>query len=207
VEFTFTPRRGGTQWIEAEAVWPDGRRVFAVKEFKSTAPQTARVDDAFPDGAQPHAGAVQWTTDSPTPHSGAKAHTTAATAGEIREHGFDHASEPLEVGEADVLFAYVWLDPQNPPREVMLAWNDGSWEHRAYWGANLLAYGVDGSAGRKRIGELPKAGEWVRLDVTAREVGLGGRKVRGMSFSAVGGRAVWDLSGTRSPHQAGSWLD
>ncbi len=28
-EFTFTPRAGGDHWVEAEAQWPDGRRVFA----------------------------------------------------------------------------------------------------------------------------------------------------------------------------------
>ena len=32
-EFTFTPRNTGNHWIEAEAQWPDGRRVFSVVEF------------------------------------------------------------------------------------------------------------------------------------------------------------------------------
>jgi len=31
--FTFVPGKGGPEWIEAEAQWPDGRRVFAVKNF------------------------------------------------------------------------------------------------------------------------------------------------------------------------------
>jgi hypothetical protein len=31
-DYSFTPQ-AGPQWIEAEAVWPDGRRVFAVTEF------------------------------------------------------------------------------------------------------------------------------------------------------------------------------
>lgn len=29
-DFTFTPRNTGEHWFEAEAQWPDGRRVFAV---------------------------------------------------------------------------------------------------------------------------------------------------------------------------------
>jgi hypothetical protein len=37
---------------------------------------------------------------------------------------------------------------------------DGSWEHRAYWGANLIEYGVDGTAGQRYMGLLPAAGEW-----------------------------------------------
>ena len=32
-QLTFVPGKEGPQWIEAEAQWPDGRRVFAVKNF------------------------------------------------------------------------------------------------------------------------------------------------------------------------------
>ncbi|MES2696929.1 MAG: glycoside hydrolase family 9 protein [Verrucomicrobiota bacterium] len=32
-EFVFTPQKAGAQWIEAEAQWPDGRRVVAVAQF------------------------------------------------------------------------------------------------------------------------------------------------------------------------------
>jgi hypothetical protein len=34
-DYTFTPRQAGAQWIEAEAVWPDGRRTFATVEFEA----------------------------------------------------------------------------------------------------------------------------------------------------------------------------
>ena len=34
--FTFTPSEAGASWIEAEAQWPDGRRVFGVLEFEVT---------------------------------------------------------------------------------------------------------------------------------------------------------------------------
>jgi hypothetical protein len=33
--FTFTPVSNGTQWVEAEASWPDGRRVFVVQNFNA----------------------------------------------------------------------------------------------------------------------------------------------------------------------------
>src|SRR5204863_3977435 len=32
-QLTFVTGKEGPQWIEAEAQWPDGRRVFAVKNF------------------------------------------------------------------------------------------------------------------------------------------------------------------------------
>lgn len=36
-EFTFRPESVGNGWVEAEAVWPDGRRVFAVTNFSASA--------------------------------------------------------------------------------------------------------------------------------------------------------------------------
>ena len=54
----------------------------------------------------------------------------------------------------------------------MLQWNDGNWEHRAYWGGNQIDWGQDGSASRKHRGDLPAAGQWVRLEVPAADVGL-----------------------------------
>lgn len=34
-EFAFTPREAGEQWVEVEAHWPDGRRLFVVKKFSA----------------------------------------------------------------------------------------------------------------------------------------------------------------------------
>ena len=34
-EFSFTPRQPGEQWVEVEAQWPDGRRVFAATTFSA----------------------------------------------------------------------------------------------------------------------------------------------------------------------------
>ena len=75
-------------------------------------------------------------------------------------------------------------------------WHDGtSWEHRAYWGANLITYGRDGSAGRFAAGPLPATGKWIRLSVPARAVGLEGATVSGLGFSLIDGRATWDAAG------------
>ena len=68
----------------------------------------------------------------------------------MHQHLFSNATTKMQVGTGDDLFAYVYLDPANPPTEVMLQWNDGTWEHRAYWGSNqLTAWGVDGTASRR----------------------------------------------------------
>ena len=98
----------------------------------------------------------------------------------------------------DILYTYVYLDPANLPTEVMLEFNDGYWEHRAYWGANNINNGVAGTASRRTVGTLPAAGQWVKLEVSASQLGLEGTIVRGVSFSLFGGRASFDAMGKRT---------
>jgi hypothetical protein len=199
--FTFSPKNNGTQWVEAEAQLPDGRRVFATASLNANSPNIVWVDDALPAGAVPGTeggDSWDWITSSPAPKSGLKAHQSAAAPG-MHQHFFDHATATLQVGAGDVLYAWVYLDPANMPSTVMLHWNDGSWEHRAYWGANNLNYGTNGTASRRYMGALPAAGQWVRLEVPASQVGLEGKTLKGMSFSLFGGRAIWDAAGRLSP--------
>ena len=95
------------------------------------------VEDAVPSGAtmgSDGGDGWNWVSSNPTPYSGALAHQSALAGGE-HQHYFYGATATLAVGVGDTLFAYVYLDPANPPSEVMLQWNDGSWEHRAYWGS------------------------------------------------------------------------
>src|SRR5688500_2892670 len=80
----------------------------------------------------------------------------------------------------------------------MLQWNDGAWDHRAYWGADRILYGVNGTESRKPIGALPELGRWVRLEVPAIAVGLEGKTIRGMAFTLYGGRAAWDVTGVNT---------
>ncbi|HVS50729.1 MAG TPA: S8 family peptidase [Opitutaceae bacterium] len=167
-----------------------------------TNPDTIWCDDAIPAGAWTVASggdAWTWVTSDPTPFSGAKAHQSAIASG-YHDHTFVEASATLAVGTGDTLFAYIYVDPANPPSEIMLSWNDGSsWEHRAYWGANLVTDGTDGTASRHPMGALPAVGQWVRLEIPASAVALEGVHATGMSFSLVGGRATWDATGKRAP--------
>jgi len=114
----------------------------------------------------------------------------------MHQHFFQGATEPLIATEGEVLYAYVFLDPSQMPSEVMLQWNNnGSWEHRCYWGSNSIGWGIDGTASRRFMGPLPPAGQWVRLEVPVELVGLTGRKIRGMAFTLFNGRATWDRAG------------
>jgi RHS repeat-associated protein len=118
--------------------------------------------------------------------------------GVIHQHFFFGATETLPVAAGDKLVSYVYLNPANPPTQIMLQWHatDGSgWEHRAYWGANQIPWGTDGTESRRYQGPLPATGQWVRLEVDAASVGLEGRTISGIAYSQVGGQADWDHSG------------
>lgn len=198
--FTFTPQSNGDQWVEAEAQWPDGRRVFATVNFTANSPNVVWVEDAIPAGGAPGSNggdSWNWISSNPAPYSGTSAHQSALAAG-LHEHWFDNATATLDIGVGDTLYAYVYLDPANPPSEIMLGWNNGNWEHRAYWGANQITYGINGTDSRRHMGPLPAAGQWVRLEVPASQVGLEGSTLKGMDFSAFGGRVTWDKAGKTS---------
>ncbi|MEW6304923.1 MAG: Ig-like domain-containing protein [Verrucomicrobiota bacterium] len=161
-----------------------------------TAVATVWIDDVLPTGATPGAsGGDAWTwVNDPAPYSGASAHQSAALPG-LHQHYFSGATATLAVNPGDTLFAYVYLDPANPPTEIMLQWNDGSWEHRAYWGANNIDWGINGTASRRFMGALPPPGQWTRLEVPASAVGLESRTLNGMAFTLYDGRATWDFVG------------
>lgn len=157
---------------------------------------TVWIDDALPQGATPHGEGEtwHWVDANPAPFMGGAAHQSKMTSG-FHKHYFDGATTKLRINPGDILFTYVFLDPNNMPREIMLEWNDGNWEHRAYWGANIVDAGVSGTDSRRSMGALPAAAQWVRLEVPASLVGLEGKTISGMSFSLDGGRATWDRAG------------
>ncbi len=154
------------------------------------------IEDAVPTGANAQ-GNTPWefvTKDGHPVHSGEKSSTRTAEG--LSQHFFTEANPPLEIGQDDVLFAYVYLDPENPPKTIMLQFNDGSWEHRAVWGENLIDWGQDGTASRQQMGALPKPGEWTRLEVPVAKVGLNaGSKLNGWAFTQFAGKVYWDRAG------------
>jgi len=160
---------------------------------------TVWVEDAVPTGAT-LAGDGEgwnWINSNPAAYSGTAAHQSNVVAG-AHQHYFYGATSTLTINTGDKLLAYVYLDPANMPSELMLQWNDGSWEHRAYWGANNINWGTDATISRRYMGPLPAAGQWIRLEVPASQVGLEGSVLNGMAFTLYGGRASWDHAGKSS---------
>jgi RHS repeat-associated protein len=169
------------------------------------------VDDAVPAGASVLSDGGDnwnWLGPSPAPYSGTVSHQSIV-ASETHQHYFWGQTPTLQVNAGDRLYAYVYLDPVNKPTEVMLQWasSDRGWSHRAYWGANDIPWGTDGTAERKFMGPLPAAGGWVRLEVPASAVGLEGKSLNGMAFTLHGGRATWDQAGKVIGGADAVWID
>ena len=120
------------------------------------------------------------------------------------QHLIQNAKKGLRIDENTKLFSYVYLDPDNPPKQIMLQWNDGSsWEHRAYWGEGKIEWGKENTSSRRNIGPIPKVGEWVRLEVEAEKVGLDpGKKITGWAFTQFDGTVYWDKSGLLFPEKS-----
>ena len=147
--------------------------------------------EAIPEGAHAE-GAWEWNLKLLLRN----AHTDAAQPG-LHRHLFHNAPKPHVVRSGEHLFAHVYLVPDLVPETIMLEWHDGqNWEHRAYWGADRIAFGQPETASRRRLGDLPPAGQWTRLEIPADLVGLAGKSLKGMAFSLFGGQAIWHRTGT-----------
>lgn len=164
------------------------------------------IEDAIPVGATPSNKAWKFAGDSQPVFSGKLSNELVASG--LQQNVFENATTPLTVGEGDILFCHVHVDPKNPPKEIMLQFNSGGWDHRAYWGENLIPWGKDNTPSKFYAGPLPKAGEWVRLEVKAEDVGLApGAKINGWACTQHDGRAFWDHGGIRGTSNRSPWYD
>ncbi len=184
-------------------------------DFKYTDPKPAEplgelseetlvwIDDELPTGANAQGtGNPPWqfvqAPDHPV-HSGKKSTVRTGVGEAITQHFFTGANPKLKLGENAKLVAWVFLDPKNPPQTVQLQFNDGSWEHRASWGADKAFGAGRNNTSNRLIGKLPELGKWVRLEVDAALVGLkADSELNGWAFTQVGGTVHWDAAGATS---------
>lgn len=172
---------------------------------KSEPKERVWIDDDFPanakvlvhDGNEPN----QWVTKSEGPvYSGERAIRRSGKG--LQQVYFKEGAEPLEIAGGDKFFAYVYLDPKDPPKAVMLQFHTDNWDHRANWGdQDAIDFGSKGTSERLDMGALPETGKWVRLEVETAAVGLKrGVKVTGISLTQFNGTAYWDKAGLLSPN-------
>jgi hypothetical protein len=163
-----------------------------------------RASVSWADDDQPNGGTTEgaWVfvgeAEGAPVHSGVNSRRQEGTG--MVQHYFHNATRSAYLGSRDLFYAWVYLDAENPPEEIMLQFNvGGSWEHRAKWGADKITWGGGANAdvaAHRQMGELPALGEWVRLLVDPAEVGISaGDTVAGMAFTQFGGLAHWDVGG------------
>jgi hypothetical protein len=156
------------------------------------------VDDDFPAGAKHSVNdgnaPVHW-EEGDKVFSGKRALARSDKA--LAQDVISEAPQPLMVDEGDTLFAYVRIAPDDPPKAIMLQYFTTDWSHRANWGdADAIPYGDKGTTNKVLMGDLPLAGEWVRLEVGAAKMGLAkGAKITGLAFTQFGGTVYWDKAG------------
>ncbi len=172
------------------------------KTMRAQAEQSVSTDVVLVDDVLYAGGAVSgaWSfvsTDGKPVHSGQK--SRRQTAPGIVQHYFHQADKPIHVAGDTTFYAWAYLDPKNPPQAIMLQFNvAGDWSHRAVWGSDAIKFGrrPESWVGYQRQGTLPAAGQWVRLEVPAQQVGLSdGTTVSGMAFTQFAGTVYWDRSG------------
>jgi hypothetical protein len=179
-------RKQLAQYKHTEPATPTETKVPEPKE-------SVWIEDSVPEGGNAQGGWTFVTKPKPV-FSGEKASTRTATG--RSQHFFDKAKSPLKIADGDVFFCYVYLDEKNPPKEIMLQFNDGTWEHRAYWGSDSIDWGKKNSPSRFNKGALPEKAKWVRLEIPATEVGLkAGSLVNGWAFTQFDGTVYWDKAG------------
>ena len=201
---------GAVEALERELVREDPELALEQRAWESEAASEAgdgvRTPVAWVDDAQSNGGTTEgaWTfvgeKDSAPVRSGER--SRRQTGSGIVQHFFHVADRRVSLAEGDRFYAWVYLDPKDPPKQVMLQFHaDGTWEHRAVWGEDKISFGGVGTdrEAHRQMGPLPATGEWVRLEVDPALVGLGpGRTVDGLAFTQFDGLAHWDLAGVET---------
>ena len=154
--------------------------------------ETVWFEDAFPAGAKVNApGAVL--VDEPV-GSGSKSLKVVGAG--LAQTFYDKGAQPLTSPDQGKFFLNVFLDPKDPPEEIMIQFLTKNWNHRAIWGADLIDWGKQNSSERFSAGGLPTPGEWVKLEFDVSSVGLkAATKVNGFAFTVHGGTAYFDKMG------------
>ena len=160
--------------------------------------ETVWVDDDFPAGADPKVKGdpIKWITAEEGPVFSGKRSLKRTDSG-LAQDFYSGGAAPLEVPPSGQLFAYVYLDPANPPKAIMLQYHKGDWLHRAVWGDyEAIQFGKAGTTERVNMGELPDTGKWTRLEVDAEKLGLKhGDLITGLAYTQFGGTVYWDKAG------------
>lgn len=187
---------GGEVWAFS-APWREMPLTLTRSGFKRSG--VTYVDDSLPTGAVAVAGEDGWDWGAyDFPVAGASSHRSKYLTG-THQHSFQDATSTITMGSGDYHIQYLFIPDNQYPSEIMLQFRDtsNSWEHRAYWGSDIIQWGVGGTTSRQSMGGLPgPSGRWLMLIATSNAVGMNGLTLEGLAYTLYGGRATWDFSAT-----------
>jgi len=156
--------------------------------------ETVWFDDAFPEKAK-----VEFAGNPTTfieagqgpVHSGKRA--LKRTAKGVAQDFFANGAA-FEIPANGVISVWVYLDPADLPKSIMLQFHVGGWNHRAFWGEEgAIPFGRVRTPEKVNMGKLPEAGKWTQLKVDIAKLGLKpGMKVDGFAFTQFDGTVHWD---------------
>lgn len=155
-------------------------------------------EDSFPSGAQLGVVGHPLTyVEAPEPVVSGKKSLKRTAQGMAQDY-YQSGATPFVVPQEAKFFLHVYLDPKNPPEEVMIQFHSDGWKHRAVWGKDVIPFGAVGTTERYVAGPLPELGKWVRLEVDGEKVGISkGMKIAGYAFTVQGGTTYFDKMGVK----------
>ena len=156
------------------------------------------LDTIWFDGEPPPGAKLegQWQWDQPG-HNGKV--SMVRTGKGVHKHSFTGATKSLYINAGDKLITYVYLDPKDPPKSIMLQYRAGGGDHRAIWGDSKGILPKTPTDPRLLASPLPPTGKWVRLEIEAERLGLPpDTYVDGMTFTQMDGTVYYDQPGIQS---------
>jgi Bacterial Ig-like domain len=137
---------------------------------------------------------VPWTWSTEQAETGTRSIVLPPRAG-THQTQFTGATARMEVEPGDWIYAFVLLDPCNPPRQILLQFHDEAGAvYRVFWGEDLIQTGSDVPAWNAAW--WPSGRQWSRLDVSARDLGIQeSTTLDGITISIYDGAAWFDSVG------------
>ena len=139
--------------------------------------------------------------------TGVPTHSSPYVNGTYQQHQFQNVAAPILVPSGSTVTQWVYFQPGVPaPSEIMLQFysqDASSWEHRAYWGPDLMTFGT---SRKQQSALLPLTGHWVALTVQlgpiltsagkSTDVGMEGHTLGGIAYDVFtnqtrGGTTWW----------------
>lgn len=149
--------------------------------------ETVWLDDALPLNAKTEG---VWLWDGTTVNSGKKSHGHPSGKG-LQSHSF--TADPVILAADGMIVQQVWLDPQDPPKGIMMKFSLANGEEvGVYWEGEQEVFSPGDEEELWYYGLLPELGTWTSLEILAEDLGLESEQIKGIRFATFDGRALWD---------------